>query len=284
MPTAVITGVSTGIGYAVAAELLRCGWQVLGSVRRPADGEPLQKAWGEQFTPLLFDVTDPAGILTAVAQTQAVLGNRPLEVLINNAGVAVPGPLLHFELAEVRQQFEVNVFGLLAVTQAFAPLLGATPNFAHSPGRIINISSVSGQITYPFMGVYSATKHAVEAFSDALRRELLIYGVDVIVIEPGTVKTPIIGKFAAALGRYTHTGYAPYLAKIQQVIAKREESAIPVERVVQVVKTAVLAPRPRTRYPVPRQWLTGWLLPRWLPDRWLDMLSGRELGLKMTQR
>lgn len=280
MPTAVITGVSTGIGYAVAEELMRSGWHVLGSVRRPADGEPLQKTWAEQFTPLLFDVTDPAGISAAVAHTQTILNGRPLDALINNAGVAVPGPLLHFDLAEVRHQFEVNVFGLLAVTQAFAPLLGATPNFAQQPGRILNISSVSGQITYPFMGVYSATKHAVEAFSDALRRELLIYGVDVIVIEPGTVKTPIINKFAAALGRYSHTGYASYLAKIQQVIAKREESAIPVERVVQVVKTAVTAARPRTRYPVPRQWLTGWFLPRLLPDRWLDMLSARELGLK----
>lgn len=280
MQTIVITGVSTGIGYAIADDLLAQGFQVLGSVRKLADAETLQNKWGQAFTPLLFDVTDKAGIAAAVAQTRDLLNGRPLAALINNAGIATPGPLLHFDLDEFRTQFEVNVFGLLAVTQAFAPLLGALPNFPHSPGRIINISSVSGEITYPFMGAYSASKHAVEALSDGLRAELLIYGVDVIVVQPGTIKTPIISKFGEQIGRYAQTGYAPYLPRVAQVIAKRERTAMPVDRVVKVVRTAVTDPTPRSRYPVPRQWLMGWWLPRLIPDRWLDRFAARELGLK----
>jgi NAD(P)-dependent dehydrogenase (short-subunit alcohol dehydrogenase family) len=167
----------------------------------------------------------------------------------------------------------------LAVTQAFLPLLGAQTNAPFSPGRIINISSVSGRIAYPFMGAYAASKHALEGMSDSLRRELLLYGIDVILIEPGTIKTPIIGKFAEQVGRYMATDYGRLLEPLAASVAEREASALPVERVTAVILQALESRNPRTRYPIPRKRLTGWLLPRWLPDRWFDRLIARQLKI-----
>lgn len=280
MKAIVITGVSTGIGYAAAADLTGRGYHVFGSVRRAADAERLQAEWGERFTPLLFDVTDGEKVRTAVAQVESVVGDSGLAALINNAGVAIPGPLLHLPLDDFRYQFEVNVFGLLDVTQQFLPLLGARQQAQQPPGRLINISSVSGRIAYPFLGAYAASKHAVEAMSDALRRELLLYGIEVIVIEPGTVRTPIVGKFAAEVERFMGTDYGRILAPMHASVAERERSAIPVERVTAVIRTALETPRPKTRYPIPRKWFSGWFLPRLLPDRWLDRLVARSLKLK----
>jgi NAD(P)-dependent dehydrogenase (short-subunit alcohol dehydrogenase family) len=277
----VITGVSSGIGYAAATDLLGRGYHVFGSVRRLADADRLRHAWGERFTPLLFDVTEPARLQTAVEQVASAVGDQGLAALINNAGIATPGPLLHLPMEDFRVQFEVNVFGLLAVTQQFLPLLGARPDAPHPPGRLINISSVSGRLVYPFMGAYAASKHAVEAISDALRRELLLYGIQVIVIQPGTVRTPIVGKFADQVERFMGTDYGRILAPIQAAVGERERSAIPVERVTAVIRTALEAPHPKTRYPIPRKWLTGWLLPRLLPDRWFDRLVARSLKIKL---
>ncbi|MCL4265227.1 MAG: SDR family oxidoreductase [Anaerolineae bacterium] len=277
MKSIVITGVSTGIGYEAAKMLVGRGWRVYGSVRKQADADRLQQELGQTFTPLLFDVTDEGAIATAVAQVPT-----PLTALINNAGIAEPAPLMHLPLAEFRQHLEINVTGVLAVTQAFLPVLGAQANWPHSPGRIINISSVSGRIVYPFMGAYATSKHALEAMSDALRRELLLYGIDVILIEPGTVRTPIIGKFAGQVARYMETDYGRVLQPLAAQVEKREQSALPVERVTAVIRQALENEHPKTRYPIPRKRLTGWLLPRLLPDRWFDRLVARQL--KMGKR
>ncbi|NJN54180.1 MAG: SDR family oxidoreductase [Anaerolineae bacterium] len=274
MKSIVITGVSTGIGYEAAKMLVGRGWRVFGSVRKQADADRVQQELGEGFTPLLFDVTDEGAIATAVAQIPV-----PLTALINNAGIAEPAPLMHMSLDDFRRHLEINVTGVLAVTQAFLPLLGAQTNWPHPPGRIVNISSVSGQIAYPFMGAYAASKHALEAMSDALRRELLLYGVDVILIEPGTVKTPIIGKFAQQVERYMQTDYGRVLHHLAATVDKREQSALPVERVTAVILKALESEHSRTRYPIPRKRLTGWLLPRWLPDRWFDRLIARQLKI-----
>ena len=272
-----ITGVSTGIGYAAARDLLAAGYGVLGSVRTEADAERVTAGLGEGFSALRFDVTDHPAVRQAAEQVAALLGGRNLAALVNNAGISAPGPLLHMPVETLRQTLEVNVTGLLYVTQQFAPLLGARHNAPYPRGRIINISSVSGRVTYPFLGAYAASKHAVEALSDALRRELLIYGVDVIVIEPGTVRTPIVGKFSEQIGRYSQTDYGPLLRKVAQQVQKREKSALPVEAVTRVIRRAIESPHPKTRYPIPRKWFSGWLLPRWLPDRWLDALVARQL-------
>ena len=277
MKQILITGVSTGIGYAAAADLAARGYHVFGSVRSQADAERVAQEIPANFTPLLFDVTDEMGVKTAVSTIAQTIQPHGLTALINNAGISTPGPLQHMPLADFRHQFEVNLFGLLHVTQQCLPLLGARPNPGHPPGRIINISSVSGRIAYPFMGAYAASKHALEAMSDSLRRELLPYGVDVILIEPGTVQTPIVGKFGEQIAQYNNTEYGPILHKVAQKAAEREDKALPVTAVTRIIQQALESKQPRTRYPIPRRWLSGWLLPRWLPDRWFDWLIARQL-------
>lgn len=279
MKSLVITGVSTGIGHAAAAEFLRCGWQVYGSVRTAEDAARLQQELGPAFTPLLFDVTDSAAIAEAAALVTARLDGAGLHALVNNAGIVLPGPLQHMPLADFRAQLEVNLIGLLDVTQQFLPLLGARAGATQPPGRIINISSVSGRIGYPFMGGYAASKHGLEGLSDVLRRELLLYGIDVVVIEPGTTRTPIKDKYARQIGQYADTAYGRLLGGVEKQLAEREVSGLPVEKVVGVIVTAVESPRPKTRYAVPRKWFSGWFLPRLLPDRWLDRFVARRLNL-----
>ena len=279
MKQIVITGVSTGIGYATTAEFLRRGYHVFGSVRKQEDADRLQEAFGVSFTPLLFDVTDSEAISTAVQQVGNVIGENGLSALINNAGIVIPGPLMYTPLEDFRAQFEVNLFGLLDVTQQFLPLLGARKAAPFPPGRIVNISSVSGKIAYPFMGAYAATKHALEALSDSLRREMMLYGVDVIVVEPGTTRTPIKDKYTNQIQQYKDTDYGVVFAGLEEQLAERERTGLPVEKVVEVICQAVESKRPKTRYAVPRKRFTGWLIPRWLPDRWLDRMTANRLGI-----
>lgn len=268
-----ITGISTGIGYATAAMLVQRGYHVWGSVRKQVDAERVRAALGDGVTPLVFDVTDEDGVETAVAHIRAALNGQNLTALINNAGISITGPLMHLPVDELRYQFEVNLFGLLHVTQQCLPLLGALRGAPHPRGRIINISSVSGQIAYPFMGAYAASKHALEALSDSLRRELMVYDIDVILIQPGTTNTPIIAKASALTEDYRDTDYAPMLQKMAvDAIAERQQTAIPVENVAAKIVDALENTRPKTRYAIPRKWLTGWLLPRFLPDRLFDRI------------
>jgi NAD(P)-dependent dehydrogenase (short-subunit alcohol dehydrogenase family) len=274
-----VTGASTGIGYATTAELVAHGYEVLAAVRQPADAERLRQSLGEAVTPLLFDVTDTAAIARAAEQTAAKVGQGGLAGLVNNAGIAVAGPLLHLPVDELRHQFEVNLFGLLAVTQALAPLLGARRGAPHPPGRIVNVGSVSGRVAFPLLGPYAASKHALEALSDSLRRELLIYGIDVIVIEPGPVRTPIWDKAEQlATDRYAATDYAEIVRSLQQSAIERGRQGMPPERVARVIRRALEDPHPKTRYPLPTEGLFVWRLLRALPDRWLDRLIARRLG------
>lgn len=281
MKYVVVTGASTGIGYDAARYLIARGCHVFGSVRKVADGQRAQAELGEQFTPLLFDVTDERAVETAVSQVSQRIGSSGLAGLVNNAGIAVAGPLMHISLDEFKHQFNVNLFGLLDVTQKFLPLLGAVANPGHPPGRIVNISSVSGKIVYPFLGPYAASKHALEALSDALRRELLIYGIDVIVIEPGSVQTPIWDK-AQELDttKYEQTDYKNLLDGMKKVFVSQGKTGIPVETVSETIYYALTAERPKTRYVLARKLLSGWLLPRYLPDRRLDRIFAKRLGIR----
>ncbi|MFN8488750.1 MAG: SDR family oxidoreductase [Caldilineaceae bacterium] len=277
----VITGASTGIGYATVRELIDHAYHVFGSVRKAADAERLREAFGENFTPLLFDVTDPPAIQAAAEQVRAMLGEDNLVGLVNNAGIAVAGPLMHLPVAELRQQFEVNLFGLLTVTQAFLPLLGARPDTTAMPGRIINLSSVGGRIAYPFMGPYAASKHALEGLSDSLRRELMLYGVDVILIEPGSVRTPIWDKAEQLdISRYAHTDYVAILEKMQKTMVDLGRQGLAPEKVSATIRLALESPKPKPRYTIANNYLVGWWLPQWLPTRWFDRMLALNLGLK----
>jgi NAD(P)-dependent dehydrogenase (short-subunit alcohol dehydrogenase family) len=276
----VITGVSSGIGRAAAQLLVQRGHRVFGSVRRPEDARRLRLELGERFTPLLFDVTDRKAIDEAASEVQRQVAPGNIAALVNNAGYVCVGPLARVPVDQVRGQLEVNVLGPLQVTQAFLPVLGMRPEAPRPRGRIVNIGSVSGRIAYPFMGPYAASKHAVEALSDALRRELLMYGIDVVVIEPGTVKTPIIEKTTKQLDAYRDTEYGSALALLQQAeVRERLLGAMPVERVARLIVKAVEHPSPRARYPIPGSWLAGWVLPRLLPARLIDRVVAGRLGL-----
>lgn len=277
----VITGASTGIGYASTAELIEHGYHVFGSVRKEEDAQRLQQDFGERYTPLLFDVTDSAAIRAAAEQVQTIVGERGLAGLVNNAGIAVPGPIAHIPLEEFRYQFDVNLFGLIDVTQNFLPLLGASADTPHPPGRIINISSVSGELAYPFISPYIASKHALNGFTKSLRQELMPYGIEVIVIAPGQVRTPIWDKAEQVdTTPYQETDYAPVLQNMQKMIIQQGKQGMPVEKISNAVRTALESTRPKTYYRYPDNWLLGWTLPYWLPTRWWNGLLGQELGLK----
>lgn len=281
MKSIVVTGASSGIGYGTTREFVKHGYRVFGSVRKEEDARRLKAELGRSFTPLLFDVTDREAVFGAASQVEGTLDGAGLVGLVNNAGTALAGPLMHQPIDEIRQQFEVNVFGLISVTQAFLPLLGAKRFPAHKPGRIVNISSVSGKVAEPFLSAYVGTKHALEGISDSLRRELLLYGIDVIVIRPGAVKTAIWEKGAAPVtsGGYAQTGYAGPLDKFHRYAEKLAGNGYSPEAFGEFVRKVFEAKRPKTRYAIVPGRSVDWTIPTSLPDRWLDHLVGRILGL-----
>lgn len=280
MRSIVITGVSTGIGHATAKVLLARGFRVFGSVRRQADAERLQTEFGANFVPLLFDVTDEAAVLAAAAQVRAALNGETLAGLVNNAGVAVPGALLDLSVDEFRQQLEINVMGPVIVTKAFAPLLGADPAMTGTPGRIVMMSSVSGQFGNPLLSPYSASKFALEGLAESLHREFMLFGIEVLVIAPGAVRTPIWDKAEAIdMARFANSPFLPALAKLREMLMKLAKNGLPPERIAELVHRALTASRPKLRVvasPQPVQTFVA----GWLPKRWLDAIMARQLGLR----
>ncbi len=209
MQSVVVTGVSTGIGWGILKVLIQHEFRVFGSVRKKEDAERLAKEFGENFVPLIFDITDEAGVHAAAQKVREQLNGETLFGLVNNAGVAVPAPLMHQPIDDFRKQMEINLIGQLIVTQAFTPLLGSDHSLRGKPGRIINISSVGGKRGSPFLGAYVASKHALEGFSECLRLELMLYGIDVIIVGPGAVATPIWDKAESMdTSPYEKTEYA----------------------------------------------------------------------------
>ena len=277
--TILITGASTGIGYGAAKQFVQKDYTVFASVRAPADADRLRAELGEKFVPLLFDVTDAEAVQAAAQQLTDQLAGSGLGGLINNAGIAIGGPLQHQPMDVIRQHFEVNVLGALQVTQAFLPLLGARNDHPVQPGRIQMISSVNGQVAIPFMGAYVGSKFALEGLSHSLRRELALYGVRVVIVGPGAVKTPIWGK-GTAIDAYKPTAYYPAMQGFLKQVQAAEGRGFSIdylgERIVQIHET----PNPRVRYAIVPQKLIGWTVPRLLPARTLDWVLGRLTGLR----
>ncbi|HEY6974113.1 MAG TPA: SDR family oxidoreductase, partial [Nitrospiraceae bacterium] len=245
----VITGASTGIGAACARFLADHGFQVFAGVRDLQAGEVLASGRSLRLIPIQLDVTEDTSIRNAAERVTHHLGDAGLAGLINNAGIAVGSPLEVIPIDQLRRQFEVNVFGQIAVTQAFLPLLRK----AH--GRIVNMGSIAGRATIPLMGPYSASKHALEALTDALRLELQQWGIQVSVIEPGAIATPIWEKsiraakdLETAADSSAAIGYTELIMRIKETVGKAAERAIPPDAVVRAVVHALTASRPRTRY------------------------------------
>lgn len=275
-----ITGSSTGIGAACALHLDRLGYQVFAGVRRDADGDALRAGASRRFTALHLDITDEASIAAAQAKLESTLGESGLAGLVNNAGVAIAGPLEILPLDEFRRQLEVNVVGQLAVTQAFLPLL------RKARGRIVMMGSISGRLATPFIGAYAVSKFALEAMTDALRVELLPWGIDVSIVEPGSIATPIweksrqhSGDIVRRIPPEKRELYRRAYDAMRTAAARTGESGIPASEVAKTVEHALTARRPRTRYLVGRDAKLRGRVSKFIPDRMRDRLILKHLGL-----
>jgi hypothetical protein len=209
-----------------------------------------------------------------------MLGGETLFGLVNNAGIAVAGPVLELSIDQFRHQMDVNVIGAIIATQAFGPLLGADPALKGPRGRIVMMSSVAGRFGNPLLAAYSASKHAIEGLSEGLRREMMLFGIDVIVIAPGAVKTPIWGKAEEVdISPYRNSPFFPALQRIRKVMLDLAANGLPPEKVAEAVIEALTSAHPRVRYlltPDPvRHWVTSLL-----PKRLVDKIIARSLGLR----
>ena len=277
---ALITGASTGIGRATALRLDGLGFRVFAGVRKTEDGETLRNAASERLEPVLLDVTDAAAIEVAAKTVSEAVGDAGLQGLVNNAGIAVAAVLEFAELDDLRRQLEVNLLGPVAVTRAFMPLL------RRGGGRIVNVSSNGGYVASPFLGPYSASKFAIEAISDSMRRELRRSGIEVSVIEPGSIQTEIWDKgrseskrVQAALPDAGRALYADSFSAMEAYIDTTSGRAIPAEKVAKAIEHALTAKKPRTRYRVGTDAKLMKFLSSVLPDRWLDAFIARMVGL-----
>ncbi|MCK1756680.1 SDR family oxidoreductase [Bradyrhizobium sp. 137] len=279
MRSVVVTGASTGIGWAVAKFLIGRGYRVFGSVRKQADADRLQGEFGANFTPLLFDVTDEAAVLAAGRKVRGALGGETLAGLVNNAAIAVAGPVLELSADDFRRQMDVNVIGPVIATQAFGPLLGADPLLKGPKGRIVMISSVAGKSGNPLSAPYSTSKHAIEGLSESLRRELMLFGIDVIIVAPGAVKTPIWSKAEEIdLSVYQNSPYLPALNKVMAFMMDIGAKGLPAEQIAEIVFEALTAPSPKVRYQITPDPLRH-LIAAVLPKRTLDRIIAKRLGL-----
>lgn len=268
-----ISGASTGIGEACARYLDDKGFQVFAGVRNPADGERLKKDASNLLVPIFMDVTESSSIVRAAKTMSDAIGDRGLDGLVNNAGIAVGGPLELIPIQRLRMQLEVNLIGTAAVTQALLPYL------RQAKGRIVNMSSISGRIASPMIGPYAISKFGLEAFSDSLRRELYPWGIHVSVVEPRAIDTPIweksidsADKVFENLPKEAGSLYGESMEEARSAAVKMSEEAIPASEVAKVVHCALTASKPRTRYLVGKDAKIAAGLAWLLPDRAMDWL------------
>jgi len=280
VPVALITGASTGIGRATTLRLAAAGWTVFAGVRDPAAGESLVKdAGGGRVIALSLDVTDAAQIEQARERLDREAGAAGLDALVNNAGIGgVAWPLELVSEEDLRRQFEVNVFGQVAITRALLPALRR----AH--GRLVLMSSIGGRVAMAFSAPYAASKHALEAVGDTLRVELRTSGVQVALIEPGSVATPIWDKTRAESDKLSiptelQQQYGQVPAAMDRALLKTGKRGVPPEQVAETIHRALTARRMRARYVVGRDAKAMLLAKSVLPDHWFDAMARRALGV-----
>ncbi|MGA9371950.1 MAG: SDR family oxidoreductase [Solirubrobacterales bacterium] len=276
----VVTGASTGIGRATALLLDQTGYRVFAGVRKQADETSLAEEGSDRLTPVTIDVTDQRSIAAAKDEVERSVGNDGLAGLVNNAGVGDGGPVETMDLDVLRNVLEVNLVGQVAVTQAFLPLI------REAPGTIVFIASIGGRIASPFMSPYNASKFAVEALGESLRQELAPWGIDVVVIEPGSIDTPIWTKGAETIeeqsAKLTPTAkrlYGKQLQRMDEVLSETASRGIPPEKVAKAIHTAIKSEKPRHRYLVGRDAKIAARLKGTLPDRTFTKLLGRQVKM-----
>ena len=276
----VVTGASTGIGKACALHLDRLGFAVYAGVRKEADGAALASEASSRLVPVILDVTDAATIASAASAVETAASGHGVRGLVNNAGIAVGGPLEFVPIDELRRQLEVNVVGQVAVTQAFLPAL------RQAKGRIVNIGSISGRMATPFVGPYAASKFALEAITDALRIELRPWGIGVSIVEPGSIDTPIWDKGQEQQARIREqlppAGqelYAHAMDAMTGALETFQRRAVPPQKVADAVAHALTAKRPKTRYLIGTDARLQAVMSTVAPDRLADRLITRQLKL-----
>lgn len=269
-----ITGVSTGIGYGLAVHFASQGHRVLGSVRKASDAEALEKQF-RNFTTCVLDVSDVEATQKLSGTLSQFLSDEKLDVLINNAGIAVAGPLELITEEDFEQQLDVNIKSVRRITNVCLPFMknkGGT--------KVINIGSVSGFMTTPFMGAYCISKHGLESLTDAYRRELMGFDVDVILIQPGPIKTPIWSKSGNIYDKFQTSDYAPYIPGIGKMVKKSVAEALDISEVNKAVQKAVDSKKGKTRYMVHKSKFTLYLLKNFILPRWLDSILAKAMGVK----
>lgn len=274
-----VTGASTGIGADTVRALTEKSFTVVATVRKSEDEQKLIKQFGDKVRVVQLDVSDFSAIEKLPETLQNKFQITKLDGLVNNAGVALAGPFALQDFSEIQNIIKINVLSVMKVTQVLLPLLGAQLG-SENPGRIVNISSVAGKTAAPFLSVYAASKHAIEGYSEALRKEMMLFGIKVIVVAPGSIKTPIWQKgFVLIKDRYANTVFAESFSKFVKFAASEERNALEVSEVSSLIHEALTVDDPSVRYaPVPRKFV-NWYLPKIIPTKIYDKLTAKTLGL-----
>jgi len=278
MKYVLITGVSSGIGFETVRFLIDKGYYIFGSVRKKEDKVKLKSDFPRNFTCLRFDVTQKEEVVAAFDQVKSVLKENHLFGLVNNAGLSVGGPMNLLEDDKFRKQIEVNLFGVRNVTNVFLPLLGATKGFKGQPGKIINNSSLAGVFNTPFNGAYCVSKHAVESLGEIYRRELMLYGIDVVSIQSGPIESQIWTKNMGLFDEYADSDYAKMLKKAEIIMANAEKDALPTVVISRLIYKILNDKNPRTSYIVNKNKLFTTILVKYLPSRLVDRLLWKKLS------
>src|SRR3954454_151692 len=276
----VVTGASTGIGRATALFLDQKGFRVFAGVRKQADAESLAEDGSDRLTPITIDVTKDSSIASARDEVENAVGKDGLVGLVNNAGIGDGGPVETIDLDVLRNVLEVNLVGQVAVTQAFLPLI------REAPGTIVFIASIGGRIASPFMSPYNTSKFAIEALGESLRQELAPWKIDVVVVEPGSIDTPIWSKGAETIDEQTERMseeakrlYGKQLERMDKVLKETASRGIPPEKVAEAVHEAISSDKPRHRYLVGTDAKIAARLKGTLPDRVFSKLAARQFKM-----
>ena len=260
--TVLVTGTSSGIGRGLCQALIEKGYKVFGTVRNRKDATELNKEFGKNLDALLVDVTDEKQVVKAKERVQNYLNGKPLTALINNAGIATLGPVEFLPTSDFKKQIDTKILGTFLCTKIFLPLLGTDSDLIGNPGRIVNISSIlGGKIGSPFMSGYCASKHAVEAFSESLRRELKPYGIKVIIVAPGSVSTPIWKevKKQKDQNKYNKTKYGISFKKILNSLESFDRNSLSMNQLTSIIIKSIEIKNPKIRYnptkdPIQKLW------------------------------
>ena len=264
-----ITGVSSGIGLETVGYLIAKGYYVLGSVRKAADVTRLTELYPQDFTCLRFDVTKKEEVEAAYIQVKEIIGTQPLNGLVNNAGFALGGPVELIPDDKFRYQLEVNFFSVRTVTNIFLPLLKGNRKKKIPGGKIIMISSISGVFNTPFNGAYCIAKHAMESLAEIYRRELMMYDIDVVSIQPGPIQTKLWEKNIDKYAEYKGTDYEKLLNKSNKIMKSAERNALPASVISKLIYK-ILTRKTKLAFVVNKNWLATIFFIRYLPARWVD--------------